>query len=181
MAYSRTAVILHWAIAAMIIVALIIAKVAEDWEGPPRALAMMWHKSLGLSVLLLTFVRIWWRIKHRPPPMEAGLKKWEKFLAEAVHFFFYFMMLALPVSGWLFVSAPLAPKPLDFFGLFDVPYLPVAGNKALGGAMHDVHRIVGNITMLVIALHILGALKHQWLDKSPSLSRMWFASKGRHH
>ncbi len=174
MTYSRGAVILHWVIAIMIIVALAIAKISEDWEGPSRGLAMMWHKSLGISVLVLTFVRIWWRITHRPPPLDSHLKKWEKFLAEAVHYFFYFMMLALPISGWLFVSVPLDPKPLTFFTLFDIPYLPVTGNKALGSAMHEVHSIVGNITMLVIALHIVGALKHQWFDKIPSLSRMSF-------
>ncbi len=174
MTYSRTAVALHWVIAIMIIVALAIAKVAEDWEGPSRALSMMLHKSLGITVLLLTFVRIWWRVTHRPPPFEAGLKTWEKMLAEAAHYFFYFMMLALPLSGWLFVSVPLDPKPLTFFTLFDIPYLPVTGNKPLGSAMHEVHKIVGNITMLVIALHIVGALKHQWFDKIPSLSRMTF-------
>lgn len=176
MTYSKGAVLLHWVMAIMIIIALAIAKVAEDWEGPSRALSMMLHKSLGISVLALTFVRIWWRVRRPPPPMEPNLKKWEKLLAEAAHYFFYFMMLALPISGWLFVSAPLEPKPLTFFGLFDIPYLPVTGNEALGSAMHDLHSIVGNITMLIIALHIAGALKHSWYDKIPSLSRMSLSS-----
>lgn len=173
MTYTRVAVLLHWTIAIMIIAALAIAKVSAEWEGPPRSLAMFWHKSLGITVLALTIWRIWWRVSHRPPPFDASLKKWEKAMAETAHYFFYFMMLALPISGWLFVSVPLEPKPLTFFGLFDVPYLPVQGNKSLGSAMHEVHEIIGNITILVVLLHIVGALKHQWLDKIPSLSRMW--------
>lgn len=172
MVYSRGAVVLHWSIAILIIVALAIAKVAEDWEGPSRSIAMMWHKSMGLAVLMLTLARIWWRIRRPPPRFDAGLGRWEKLLAEGVHYFFYFMMLALPMSGWLFVSTPLEPRPLTLFGLFDVPYLPVKGRKELGVAMHEVHQIVGNITMLLIALHVVGALKHQWIDKVPSLARM---------
>ena len=172
--YSKVAVALHWLIALCIIAAILIAEVTEDWEGPSRGLAMMFHKSFGISILGLSVARILWRITHRPPAMDAHMKTWEKGLAHLIHTLFYLLMIGMPITGWSMSSAPVEPYPLTFFGLFDVPYLPVQGNKIAGEIANEGHEIAGKVMIALILLHVAGALKHSIIDKRPSLSRMTF-------
>ena len=172
--YSKVAVALHWLIALCIIAAILIAEVTEDWEGPSRGLAMMFHKSFGISILGLSVARIVWRITHRPPVMDAHMKTWEKGLAHLIHTLFYLLMIGMPITGWIMSSAPVEPYPLTFFGLFDVPYLPVQGNKVAGEIANEGHEIAGKVMIALILLHVAGALKHSIIDKRPSLSRMTF-------
>ncbi len=172
--YSKVAVALHWLIALCIIAAILIAEVTEDWEGPSRGLAMMFHKSFGISILGLSVARILWRITHRPPAMDAHMKTWEKGLAHLIHTLFYLLMIGMPITGWIMSSAPVEPYPLTFFGLFDVPYLPVQGNKVAGEIANEGHEIAGKVMIALILLHVAGALKHSIIDKRPSLSRMTF-------
>ena len=172
--YSKVAVALHWLIALCIIAAILIAEVTEDWEGPSRGLAMMFHKSFGISILGLSVARILWRITHRPPAMDAHMKTWEKGLAHLIHTLFYLLMIGMPITGWIMSSAPVEPYPLTFFGLFDVPYLPVQGNKIAGEIANEGHEIAGKVMIALILLHVAGALKHSIIDKRPSLSRMTF-------
>ena len=172
--YSKVAVALHWLIALCIIAAILIAEVTEDWEGPSRGLAMMFHKSFGISILGLSVARILWRITHRPPAMDDHMKTWEKGLAHLIHTLFYLLMIGMPITGWIMSSAPVEPYPLTFFGLFDVPYLPVQGNKVAGEIANEGHEIAGKVMIALILLHVAGALKHSIIDKRPSLSRMTF-------
>lgn len=170
--YSKGAIILHWLIAICIITAILIAEITEDWEGASRGTAMMLHKSFGISVLFLSIVRIIWRLTHRPPAMDPHMKVWEKGLAHFAHTIFYILMIGMPITGWIMSSAPAEPYPLTYFGLFDIPYLPVQGNKAAGEAAYNGHELAGKVMIGVILLHIAGALKHQFFDKQPILSRM---------
>ena len=170
--YSKGAVVLHWLIAICIIAAILIAEVTEHWEGPARGTAMMFHKSFGISILFLSIVRVIWRLTHRPPALPASMKVWEKGLAHFSHTIFYILMIGMPISGWIMSSAPAEPYPLTFFGLFDIPYLPVQGNKAAGEAAHDGHELAAKVMIVLVLLHIAGALKHQLIDKVPILARM---------
>ena len=79
-----------------------------------------------------------------------------------------------PGSAPVLSSAPVEPYPLTFFGLFDIPYLPVQGNKAAGELANEGHEIAGKVMIALILLHVAGALKHSIIDKRPSLSRMTF-------
>lgn len=171
--YSKVAVALHWLIALCIIAAILIAEVTEDWEGPSRGLAMMLHKSFGISILFLSVVRIFWRVTHRPPAMDPHLKVWEKGLAHLTHTLFYLLMIGMPITGWI-MSSVSAKYGISYFGLFDIPFLPVLGNKAAGAAAHDGHEIAGKVMIALTMLHVAGALKHSIIDKRPSLSRMTF-------
>ena len=173
--YSSGAIVLHWAIAALIVGNIVLAEMAEDLARAAKPLYMDPHKAIGIMVLVLTLVRIGWRLKFAAPPLVDGLRNWERFMARAIHGLFYVLMVALPLSGWLMVSAPAEPKVIDFFGLFDISPLPVAGNKIIGGAAHEGHEVMGKVMIVLIALHVLGALKHQFLDRVPSLRRMWFS------
>lgn len=167
--YSRVAMILHWSIALLIVLNFAAAWVAETVPRAERMQIMANHKSIGLTVLILTVVRIAWRVTHRPPPLQRTLQPWERTLATAVHSLFYILMIGMPLTGWAMVSAG---GPVSVFGLFSMPALPVPSSEAAGDTFHDVHVKLAWLMLGLFALHVLGALKHQFLDRDRTLGRM---------
>lgn len=161
--YSRVAMWLHWIIGLAIIANIAIA-LAD--------LPMPWHKSLGLTVLVLSLARWVWRLGHRPPPLPATVKSWEKGLAHALHWTFYLLIVLIPLSGWAMSSGATQRRPLNWFGLFDVPYLPIERGGALYGTAHEFHEIFGLAMIGLILLHVAAALKHQFIDRDDVVHRM---------
>src|SRR3954468_11496030 len=151
--YSRVAILLHWLIAVLILVNLALGLLHEDMAKPVRATMMFYHKSIGLTVLALTLVRLGWRLGHRPPPYDAAMKRWEVGLARATHWTFYLLLIALPLTGWLLVSACLPGSPggraTSFFGLFDVPALPVSHADGPHDAFENLHTLFGYAMLLL--------------------------------
>lgn len=110
--YSRVAMALHWLIATLILFNLAVGFVMEDLSPGAKKIIISAHLSSGITVLAFTGLRIWWRVRHRPPPFLPGLAKWERSLAELVHFLFYGAMILTPLSGWAIISAnPPAGSP----------------------------------------------------------------------
>lgn len=169
--YSRGAIVLHWLIGLLIIANIAFAMLTEGMPRETHRAAMQLHKAFGIVILVLVIARIGWRLTHRPPAKPASLASWEVWLARTVHFLFYALMILLPLSGWVWMSA--ADKPINMFGLFDMPSLPVGKSKELAGVLHDRHEVLGLALLPLIALHILGALKHQFLGRMPFIQRMW--------
>ena len=170
--YSKGAMFFHWTIALLIIVNLIIGFFHEGLAPGLRVVAMGIHKSTGLLVVVLTLGRIAWRITHRPPPLPASVKSLEKGLAHAVHWLLYVLMLALPLTGWLLTSAGKRKNPLDFYGLFPVPYLPVAQDEAAAHTYADRHELLGWIALALLVLHLAGVVKHYFFDRDRTVQRM---------
>lgn len=228
--YTRVAIWLHWAIAALIIYNIAIGFFNWDFgyefthRPENRGLMMLLvvsHFSAGLTVLALTVVRIVWRLLHEPPPYPAGMKPLERHAAHFAHFLLYAAMLLMPLTGWAMISAhppagsagaqakaeimakkaaatgaPAAPAPAKgpaagkpptggpkIWWLFDMPSIKPIENigKEPGGlpaqdALHDDfanwHGLGAWLTVLVLLLHVAGALKHQWIDREPELQRM---------
>ncbi|WP_421990681.1 cytochrome b [Qipengyuania sp.] len=168
--YSKGAMLFHWIIATAVIVNWRIAEAAEHAEMPAKAEIFADHKALGIAILLLTLARLAWRWTHPVPPLPSGLAKWEATLARAVHILFYVLLIGLPLGGWLANS--LTGRDIDFFGLFTIPPLPLGENDDLGGSIFDMHALGGNIFIYLIGLHILGALKHTFVDKNGGIFRM---------
>ena len=179
--YSGVAMALHWLLALAIVANVGVAWYANTLHGLAKMPSMQIHKSLGITILLLTFVRLAWRLFKKPPEMRADLKPWERRLAQAVHVLFYLTMVALPLTGWAMVSAtPLIHVyPIDMFGLFHWPEIAPLANLP-HDRMHEVHEtfeaahglLAKLIVYVLIPLHILGALKHQFLDRDNELGRM---------
>ena len=107
--YSRVAIVLHWAIAAMIIFNLAFGFFMEGFPQPYRRIFILLHISAGISVLALTVIRVLWRITHEPPPHSAGMKAWERHLAHFVHLMLYVLMVVMPLTGWALISANPPP------------------------------------------------------------------------
>jgi len=179
--YTRTAIVLHWIIAALITVnvalALSVDYLPEGWVRP----FIDTHKSIGITVLGLFLLRLFWRAGHRPPPLPSSYPNWERIGAHAAHLGLYALMLGLPLSGWLHDSAwkDAAAHPLQLFYL--VPWPRIAWIADLEPMLKEsLHTLLGLIhTWLgyglygLVALHIAGALKHQFFDKEAELQRMW--------
>jgi cytochrome b561 len=170
--YSKGAIALHWIIGALIIANFVLAQLAESVPENARAMYMAPHKSIGISVLALSVLRLFWRWGHKPPPQPVALKGWEITLSKTIHWLFYFLMIAIPVTGWLMVAAyPKAP-PVDFFGLVELA-VPIPKSEALSGVGHLGHAILTKVMFAAVLLHIVGALKHQFKDRMPFIQRMW--------
>jgi cytochrome b561 len=167
--YSRGAIWFHWIIAALVIVNLCLGLWHEDFSKPVRAWMMFWHKSLGLTVLALTIARFAWRLRHRPPPFDPLMRRWETRLASVIHWLFYAALIAIPLTGWLLSST--GGKPTSFFGLFDLAPLPVRGPDAKN-LFKELHEIFGKAMIGLIALHVLGALKHHFEGHRHLIGRM---------
>lgn len=151
--------------------------------------AFQLHKSLGLTVLLLSLLRLAWRFLYPPPPLPPQMAPWETALAAVTHWLFYGLMIAMPLSGWLYVSLQWrgdAPFniPTLWFGLFEVPHL--FGLSAADSALREqaaalafsVHGAMALGLVLLLALHVGAALKHHLVDRDGVLARMlpWLAA-----
>jgi cytochrome b561 len=189
--YTKTAIILHWLIAIFIALMFVLGwymaelpkeapkQMAYDlfdlgvytWqvaeEISPRTFYFNLHKSLGLTVLALIVLRILWRITHTPPAALSSYKAIEKKVATATHHSLYLLMLAVPVTG--LTMAINSKYGVKWFGI-DV----IAGldNKPVRDFFECTHEFVGIVLLVLIGIHLLGALKHKFIDKDNTMSRM---------
>ncbi len=174
--YSAVAIVLHWAIAALLFGEVALGLRMEGLHGPARFAVFQLHKSIGITVLLLVALRLVWRLVRTPPPV--GAHGWERGLAHVVHALFYLLLFALPLSGWSIVSTSRIVVPTLLYGTIPLPHLPGLGG--LAGASRDAWNAGSRFThvnlVLVLyglfALHLAGALKHHWLDRDGDLARM---------
>lgn len=168
--YSWGAIVLHWAIAIAVFVTWRIAESAEHVSEAQEQAIMANHMALGVVILVLTVLRLIWRLVHTQPPFPQDLARWEAILARTVHFTFYVLLLGLPLMGWIGTS--LQGSAIDVFGAFTIPGLPLGSNRGLGHEILEVHGTLGEIMLYLIVLHVLGALKHQFIDRNGELYRM---------
>ena len=169
--YSLGAMIFHWVIAIAVIVNWRLAENAEHAEAMEDKIAIFAdHKALGILILLLTLGRLFWRWTHPVPPLPSDLAKWEATLARAVHIIFYVLLIGLPLGGWFANS--LAGREIDMFGFFTIPPLPLGENGELAKSIFGLHATGGSLFIYLIALHILGALKHTFFDRNGGIFRM---------
>jgi len=179
--YTGTAVLLHWAIAALIGVNIILGLGSNYLPTPDVRPVIDLHKSIGITVLVLVLVRVLWRLTHKPPPLPADYQPWEAFAAHAAHAALYVLIFALPFTGWVhdsaWKSAPAHPLFLfwviPWFRLGFITGLDPATKAMVHSLFGTVHTYLGYALYVVLGAHILGALKHQILDRQPELQRMW--------
>ena len=170
--YGKIAILFHWAIATLIVANILLATLAEDLPRATRAVYMSPHKAIGISILTLTIGRILWRLGHRPPPLPGQLVGFQATAGRTVHILFYILMIVMPLTGWLMIGANGKAAPVDFFGLFTVD-TAVGKNAGLAEVAHEGHEFLATPLIILIVLHVLGALKHQFIDHMPFLQRMW--------
>ena len=176
--YSTVAIVLHWLIAAAIVFQILLAWRMDDLHTPLGFALTQLHKSVGITVLLLSLGRLGWRLANPPPPM-MGLTGWERALSHITHWGFYVIMIGMPLTGWIMVSASRTAIPTLLYGVIPWPHVP--GLAGLAPAAKGVWRDFGKEShewlaygaYLLIGLHVAGALKHQLFDRDqPVLARM---------
>ena len=175
--YTRTAIALHWLIAA-----LVAAEFAWGWwmqeipKTPPgvRADAFNLHKSVGLTLLLLMALRLLWRARHPPPPLPP-LPRWQSLAAQWTHALLYVTLIAMPVFGYL--GSVFSGYPVKYFGIA----LPAWGGKQpeLKELFGAAHLYASWLLAGLVVLHVAGALKHALVDRDGLAGRMGIGSPPR--
>jgi cytochrome b561/polyisoprenoid-binding protein YceI len=186
--YTAVAIVLHWAIAAAILANFGLGwwmhRAIEVAERQAAAIsAFQVHKSLGLTVLLLSVLRLAWRLTHRAPPLPPSMPAWQHRAARAVQGALYALMVLVPLSGWTYVSAqwrcdaPLT-VPTLWFGLFEVPHLfdagsvDAAGRKAIAARNFTAHLWLAWATLALFVVHAAAAVRHQFLHRDEVFASM---------
>jgi cytochrome b561 len=160
----------HWLVVLLIVNQWWIAERADNLPlGMAKIQALAWHKSFGLTILMLAVLRLVWRLMNPVPDLTAESRPWERALARLSHFLLYGLIFALPVSGWLMSSA--RNFPVSWFKLFQFPDL-VAPNEQLFQQMRALHHLLFSALVVVALLHIAGALKHHFIDRNDVLKRL---------
>lgn len=169
--YNRTAILLHWIIAALVVAMIVLGQVmTEVPRGTPlRGELFNFHKSLGLLVLALVVVRLAWRLTHRPPSLPIDVPPWNRRLANLTHIAFYVLLLAQPLLGY--VASSFGKYGVKFFGLA----LPAWGsdNPAVREPFLAAHHLVADLLVVLIALHLAGVAWHRFGQQPLLWRRMW--------
>ena len=167
--YGLVAVALHWFIALAILALLGVGLWMTELKNSPTKIEVYtWHKWVGLTVLGLAAFRLFWRLYRRPPP-PLSAPTWQLRAAAGTHGLMYLLMLAMPITGWLQNSA--SGFPLSWFGLFKVPAL-IARDREAFVFWQQVHEWLAWTLMLMIALHLAATVKHHFIDRDSTLTRM---------
>lgn len=168
--WGGMAMLLHWSIALLVLGLIVVGLWMDDLPTSPTKIRIYaLHKSFGLTVLTLMLLRIVWRLADRRPAYPAAMPGWQRGLASAIHGLLYLLLLAMPLSGWLYNSA--ANFPLRWFGLFSVPALAGADPQLKASALL-AHQWGFYLLGGLLLLHIGAALKHHFINRDFTLLGM---------
>ncbi len=188
--YSSVAIALHWLIAAGISLMVplgwwMTSNVSDPSQASRVFSAYQLHKSIGLTILLLSVLRVLWRFTHPFPPFPSHMPAWERAAARTSHLLLYAIILAMPLTGWLYVSAgwnaamnmPFA-VPTIWFGLIEWPHIPgimeaaEATRAQVATTSMAIHAWLAWGAVALVAIHIFAALKHHFIDRDEVLVTM---------
>lgn len=173
--YGTLAVLFHWVIALLILAGLPLGLYMVDLPLSPSKLRYYsWHKWIGVTVFVLALARLAWRAGHRPPAPLPGQPRWQLAAAHATHVVLYLLMIAIPLSGWLYSSA--AGVPTVYLGLVQLPDL-VSKDTQLKESLRILHVVLTYTLAALVLLHAAAAIKHALVDRDGTLSRMAFGPR----
>jgi len=176
--YTIVAILLHWLMALLIVwqiwVGIWMSGAIEDPATQAAAYdAFQFHKSLGLTLLVLAVLRLLWRLTHRFPPLPAHLPAWQQVAARLSHILLYAFIVLIPLTGWLYVSTGWNSAmgmafqvPTIWFGLFEWPHIPgIEGSSALADVAIEMHQVMAFALIGLLVVHVAAALKHHFGDR----------------
>ncbi len=168
--YHPIAKALHWFMALVIFGLLALGFVMSDMPLSPEKLQYFsWHKWAGVSIFVLVWVRLAWRLLNPPPPYASSMPRHVQLLAHAGHLALYALMVVIPLSGWLMSSAKGVQT--VWFGVLPIPDL-LSRDKELGHLLEEVHSLLNWGLMALVVGHLGAALKHHFIDRDDTLTRM---------
>lgn len=165
--YTRTQKVLHWLVAIALLFWLFVSgELVEEAEGEDKVFILAFHASGALIILALMFWRLGLRREHPVAPM-AGLRPWEATWSRGIHSLFYGLVFLMVASGLL--QGMYFEQDVRLFGLLDITG---RHDEARMAPFHEAHEIIATLLKVFIGLHVLAALKHQFIDRRPVLRRM---------
>ncbi len=168
--YNNTARSLHWLIVVLLVIQFAVAWTMPDIHRDTKPVGLIaWHLAVGVVILLVMLVRLGWRAVSEVPPPPTGLPPSLRLLSRLTHFLLYAILIVLPLLGW--INANARGWTVWLLGVIPLPTLVVA-ESSWGAEMGDVHQIVAYLLLGTAALHVLGALYHQFVLRDALLSRM---------
>ena len=176
--YTIVAIAFHWLIALGVLALIAIGLAMTKLGLPPMRQFQLYqvHKSIGITVLILSVLRLLWRFTHRPPPLPDAMPVLERRAASAAHGLLYVLIIGMPVTGWALVSASPFNIPTVLFGRVPWPHLPVLStlhNKApVEAALKLVHAYGAYILIALLVLHVAAALRHHIALRDDTLWQM---------
>ncbi len=176
--YTAVAMTLHWLVALGLGGMIALGKNMYDAEHKPIEWMFQLHKSVGITILVLMIARVLWRVMNRPPALPESMKPLEKRASHWVHIGLYGLVFALPLSGWIMVSASPFSIATVLYGtvgwphIFGLPELALETRQALYPKIEQVHEIMSWLLIALFALHVVGAIKHEISDDEGVLKRM---------
>lgn len=164
MKYPLSIRLLHWFMAVTMIALIFIGSYMHDIPADAANKLTMYplHKSFGVLIMILFFFRFYTRLNSPLPPLPAGIKVWEAKLSHIIHIALYVSMIALPITGYLMSSTYKYSHGIDFFGLTLPDVLPK--DDAMFNLFHSLHDKIGVLVLILVALHVAGALKHRFFE-----------------
>lgn len=180
MRYGSVAIVLHWLIALGVIANIALGLYFADLprSDPDKFLLVQTHKSIGLTVLVLSLLRVGWRLMHPVPALPASMPLLLRIAARTTHFLLYVLIVAIPFTGWALVSSSPLGLPTLYFGQFAWPQLPWlvdlprATKKLVSHEFGTVHVLLAWSAIVLVPIHILAALYHQFVRRDDVLARM---------
>ncbi len=175
--YDPVAKTLHWLIGLGIIGMLTLGWIMVGMSNSAQKFSLFQlHKSIGITIMLLAVLRLLWRWRHPPPLLPGHVPRWEKFVAQATHYFLYALMIGMPFIGWVIVSASPMNLPTVLYGYIPWPHLPVlremANKKDISHWAAAAHSYLAWVIAVIVAGHIGAALKHHFIDRDNVLTHM---------
>ena len=169
-AYDGIAKLLHWLIVVLLVVQFAIAWTMPHITRTTKPIDLIaWHLSIGVFILLVMLVRLSWRARSAVPPPPADLALPLKLLSRTTHYLLYGILIILPLLGW--TNANARGWEVRLFGFIPLPALVPSGSP-WGHRMGDVHMNLAIALLVVIGLHVLGALYHQLILRDSLLRRI---------
>lgn len=167
--YTAVAIWLHWLIGIGLLVQLALGlsmvEIAKDT--PDRAWYFNLHKSIGVTLALFILLRIGWRLRHRPPPLDRLIPPWQVIASKISHWLLYFCMIAMPVTGMIMSSySKYGVKAWGF------KLIAGSGDETAREFWLELHEFTADLLMVVIAVHVIAALKHLIIEKNGVFQRM---------
>lgn len=168
--YGLVAQFLHWSVVVGIMLQYAWAWRIDNTESIRQQFSLVnEHKSIGMTILLLVFLRIGWRAINQTPDHPPGTRLWQANAANFTHALLYFLILLMPLTGWMYSSA--AGYGAEFYGLLDIPdFVPTS--ERLESFMHLAHESMAWAIPVVVLVHVAAALRHHFVLKDDVLKRM---------
>lgn len=178
--YNAVAMSLHWLIAVLIVTNIAVAWYFNTLTGAVKIPPIQLHKSIGITVLLLSLMRLAWRFVSPPPPLPASVTGWQRPVANVTYILFYVIMIGLPLSGWALSSASQIIKvyPITLYGVVPWPtidalaQLPPDQMKSTHKLFVVIHGLLGKLTYGLIVLHVAAAMRHLVVLRDGVVARM---------